>query len=182
VLTLWIPSVLLNLHVNKHEFKNLIELLLLSFSIVTYPGFAWLIRRFYIWWSNLLDLYATCYNISQITVFHWTLSTSDHISIIHCCPLYSVYSDLVYDCLLIYDWLLLYNVMADRPLQSRIHGNVCWPLLFTETSSWFPRIHLYGYVFVNSFSSNESTCHSMLVLWKKEFSNQSFRNSVHILN
>jgi hypothetical protein len=32
----------------------------------------------WIWWSNLLDLYTTCYNISQITVFDWTLSTSDH--------------------------------------------------------------------------------------------------------
>jgi hypothetical protein len=30
-----------------------------------------------------LDLYATCYNISQITIFDWTHSTSDHSTLIH---------------------------------------------------------------------------------------------------
>jgi hypothetical protein len=39
---------------------------------------------FWIWWSNLLDIYTTCYNISQITLFNWTLSTSDHTTLIHC--------------------------------------------------------------------------------------------------
>jgi hypothetical protein len=31
----------------------------------------------WIWWSNLSVLYTTCYNISQIAIFNWTLSTSD---------------------------------------------------------------------------------------------------------
>jgi hypothetical protein len=38
---------------------------------------------FCIWWSNLLDLYTTCYDNSQITIFDWTLSTSDHTALIH---------------------------------------------------------------------------------------------------
>jgi hypothetical protein len=33
---------------------------------------------FWILWSHLLDLYITCYSISQITIFDWALSTSDH--------------------------------------------------------------------------------------------------------
>jgi hypothetical protein len=37
--------------------------------IVTYPGIAWLIIRVLISWSNLLDLYTTGYNSSQITIF-----------------------------------------------------------------------------------------------------------------
>jgi hypothetical protein len=32
---------------------------------------------FWIWWSNLLDLYTTCYNISEIAIFDGTHSTSD---------------------------------------------------------------------------------------------------------
>jgi hypothetical protein len=48
--------------------------------IVTYPGFAWLKRRVWIWWSNLLDLYTTWSNSSQIT--NCQLSSSDWI--LHC--------------------------------------------------------------------------------------------------
>jgi hypothetical protein len=38
---------------------------------------------FWIWWSNFLDLYKTCYNISQITIFDWTFETSDHTTLIY---------------------------------------------------------------------------------------------------
>jgi hypothetical protein len=38
---------------------------------------------FWIWRSNLLDFYTTCYNISQITIFEWTLSTSGYTTLIH---------------------------------------------------------------------------------------------------
>jgi hypothetical protein len=37
----------------------------------------------WIWWTNLLDVYTTCHNISQITIFDWTLSTSDNTTLIH---------------------------------------------------------------------------------------------------
>jgi hypothetical protein len=32
---------------------------------------------------DLLDLYTTYNNISQIIIFDWTLSTSDHTTLIH---------------------------------------------------------------------------------------------------
>jgi hypothetical protein len=32
---------------------------------------------------EFIDLYITGYNISQITIFDWTLSTSDHTTLIH---------------------------------------------------------------------------------------------------
>jgi hypothetical protein len=37
---------------------------------------------FWIWWSNLFDRYTTYYINSQITIFDWTLSTSDHSTLI----------------------------------------------------------------------------------------------------
>jgi hypothetical protein len=51
------------------------------------------------------DLHTTCYSTSEITIFDWTLSTSDHITLIHyslssLCPadlvfwLYSLWLDL----------------------------------------------------------------------------------------
>jgi hypothetical protein len=41
-----------------------------------------------IYWT----LYTTCYNISQIAITDWTLSASDHITLIH----YSVCTELNY--------------------------------------------------------------------------------------
>jgi hypothetical protein len=40
------------------------------------------VDKFWILWSNLLDLYIACYNISQIIIFDWTLSISDHTTLI----------------------------------------------------------------------------------------------------
>jgi hypothetical protein len=37
---------------------------------VTYPGSAWLTDGFWIWWSNLLDLYATGYNSTHTSIWH----------------------------------------------------------------------------------------------------------------
>jgi hypothetical protein len=51
-------------------------------NTLTYWGFRDL-TGFWIWWSNLLVLYTTFYNILQITIFDWTLSTSDNTSLIH---------------------------------------------------------------------------------------------------
>jgi hypothetical protein len=52
-----------------------------------------------------------------------------------------------------------------KHLSFRIHGSICWSLVSTETcsvTSWFPRIHLHGNVFVNAFPSNGSTSHNTI--------------------
>lgn len=49
------------------------------------PGLCDLKDRFWIWWSNLLDLYTTGYNSSQITSTGHSLSPSELLKpVIHC--------------------------------------------------------------------------------------------------
>jgi hypothetical protein len=87
---------------------SIMILLLISrcaLCIVTYPEFVWLIRRFWIWWSNLLDLYTTGYNSSEIIIWHlaifFRLETPRELfwlpTELRCTPLYSFNSDLKYD-------------------------------------------------------------------------------------
>jgi hypothetical protein len=75
---MWEPRPLTPLWAFTACYRDSFTLLLLSYHlyIVTYFG-VW------ICWSNSLDLYTTCYNIWEITIFDWTLSTSDHTTLIH---------------------------------------------------------------------------------------------------
>jgi hypothetical protein len=68
-----------------------------------------------------MDLYTTCYNISQIAIFDWTLSTSDHTTL---SLLYSTLSSQVKVTLR----LAVYSQsvrLGVRPLET--HDQRCFP-------------------------------------------------------
>jgi hypothetical protein len=50
----------------------------IHFNISHEKGLRGIYNGFWSWWSNVLNLYTTYYNISQIAIFDWTLSTSGH--------------------------------------------------------------------------------------------------------
>jgi hypothetical protein len=57
--------------ISSRLFRDLPHPYIILVCSVTYPGFEWLIRRvFWIWWSNLLGLYTTGYNSSEITIWY----------------------------------------------------------------------------------------------------------------
>jgi hypothetical protein len=99
---------------------------------------------------DLLDIYITCYNISHITVFDWTLSTSDHTTPIHCswvrvAELYTLGSDLTV------------NTSTVRQRTSTVVAYCCRLYLAT---SCLPRIWLRE-VFIEPLPSNEYMRHSI---------------------
>jgi hypothetical protein len=106
---------------------------------------------FWIWWSNLLDVYTTCYDISQITIFDWTASISDHTSLIHSfwspihSLLYSLGSDLAENTSIAWQWT------------STIVAYCCTHYLATR---YLPRICLSGKVFIKPLPNNGSIRHN----------------------
>jgi hypothetical protein len=97
----------------------------------------------------------------------WPLS-----SILVCLLLFWLGSELLYGCLLIYEWISWFIWKAAYIVQlyprkcllnARIHGHACW---FTPTSC-FPGVYSYhfripGNVFPNALPSNGPTCHNIL--------------------
>jgi hypothetical protein len=73
-----------NIYVGRFEWKSSFGRTKNSWQdSVIYSGFAWFKHGFWILLSNLLNLYTTRYNIPQINIFDWSLSTSDHVTLIH---------------------------------------------------------------------------------------------------
>jgi hypothetical protein len=127
-----------------------------------YPGFAWLMRRVL---DLLIEFIGPLYirlpqlpnHCHAVIFFDWTLTTP----LLCCTPLYSFSSDLNYNRLLSDLNGLLYSVTVPTETPVAPTATCRFPgiylrettflFLSQETcsvASWFPRIHLYGNVFV----------------------------------
>jgi hypothetical protein len=104
----------------------------------------------------LLDLYAICYNYSRINIFDWTLSASDHITLIHSSwsqshsLLYSLESDLTENTFIAWHWM---SCIVAYSLERVYLGTGC-----------LPRICLRGRVFIEPLPSSGSVRHSIIPL------------------
>jgi hypothetical protein len=130
--------------------------------IITYRWFCVTNKTgFWIWWSNLLDLYTTGYNSSQITIWHTVIFRLDTPRELFWLPTeLNFTTPLYYLVLLQFFWLCpSYNSSARTPRKTLscqeclfigpLHSSYCWECNF-------------GNVFTEPFHSNGHMRHTIL--------------------